>query len=65
MNLIPWQSEKSEEDQVSGLPLVAFRNEMDRLFDTFFREPFGGLDWPFGGRAQWMPSTLTVCSRCC
>jgi HSP20 family protein len=45
MSLIPWRNKERE-----GLPatstLGALRSEMDRLFDSFFREPFGALDWP-------------------
>ena len=29
---------------------------MERLFDSFFREPFGAIDWPFGGRRGWSPA---------
>jgi HSP20 family protein len=30
---------------------------MDRLFDSFLREPFGMLDWPsFTGSEKWWPA---------
>jgi HSP20 family protein len=37
-------------------PLASFRNEMDRLFDTFLREPFGAMDWPQWGAGKWSPA---------
>jgi HSP20 family protein len=37
-------------------PLVTLRNEMDRLFDAFVREPFGAVDWPFAGAGGWAPA---------
>ena len=37
-------------------PLVSLRNEMDRLFDTFLREPFGAIDWPHWGGGKWSPA---------
>lgn len=55
MALIPWKSKHRERD--SGRepsPLSVLRSEMDRLFDSFVREPLGNLDWPFGERA-WSP----------
>jgi HSP20 family protein len=29
---------------------------VDRLFDSFLREPFGGLDWPSGWSSKWSPA---------
>ena len=29
---------------------------MDRLFDSFFREPLGALDWPLWGSGKWSPA---------
>ena len=43
-NLIPWKRKRKEEDNGSGLatremsPLARFREEVDALFDRFFRE---------------------------
>jgi HSP20 family protein len=43
MNLTPWRNRRGDgRGQVA--PLTAFRSEMDRLFDSFFREPFGGME---------------------
>jgi HSP20 family protein len=54
MNLIPWRN-KQQEGGGELSPLVALRGEMDRLFDSFFREPFGGLDWPLWGGGRFSP----------
>jgi HSP20 family protein len=58
MNLVPWRNKQREDDAGHMMPLVALRGEMDRLFDSFFREPFGGLDWsPWGaGADKWSPA---------
>lgn len=55
MNLMPWKSKQPEGERNELSPILALRNEMDRLFDSFFREPFGGMDWPFGGSGKWAP----------
>ncbi|REK10827.1 MAG: Hsp20/alpha crystallin family protein [Planctomycetota bacterium] len=52
MTLIPWK-DKNRED-AAGLPAAGFRNEMDRLFNSFFGESFGELGRPFGF-AEWGP----------
>ena len=55
MSLIPWRNKReSSEGELS--PLVALRSEMDRLFDSFLREPFGALDWPQWGAGKWSPA---------
>ncbi|MBU0640174.1 MAG: Hsp20/alpha crystallin family protein [Planctomycetes bacterium] len=53
MNLIPWRRKREE---LSGRAepenaLAHFRNEMDTLFDRFFRNPWGRaeFDLPLGG----------------
>jgi len=56
MNLIPWKSKQREGERGNVHPLVALRGEMDRLFDSFFREPFGGLDWSPWGAGEWTPA---------
>lgn len=55
MNLTPWRN-KTEGGKDEFSPLVAFRNEMDRLFDSFFREPLGAMDWPVLGQGRWSPA---------
>ena len=55
MGLIPWRGKQREGERMES-PLVALRSEMDRLFDTFLREPFGEIDWPFVGQGKWSPT---------
>jgi HSP20 family protein len=54
MNLMPWKN-KSESNRGDISPVFALRSEMDRLFDSFFREPFGELGFPFGSSGNWAP----------
>jgi HSP20 family protein len=54
MNLIPWRG-KHESGHGELSPVFALRNEMDRLFDSFFREPLSALESPLWG-ANWMPA---------
>jgi HSP20 family protein len=56
MNLIPWKNKPEEGGRGELSPLMAFRGEMDRLFDSFFREPFGALDWPRWAGDKWLPA---------
>jgi HSP20 family protein len=55
MSLIPWRNKREGQDTELS-PLVSLRGEMDRLFDTFLREPFGALDWPQWGVSKWSPA---------
>lgn len=55
MGLIPWKEKRREVGPAETSPLATLRGEIDRLFDTFVREPLGGLEWPFGGRG-WSPA---------
>ncbi len=48
MALIPWKNKQREGGQ-STPSLTSLRGEMDRLLDTFVREPLG-WEWPFGPR---------------
>ncbi len=43
MNLIPWRNKRSPE-QSELVPVARFREEMDRLFDNFFRDGLSGMD---------------------
>jgi len=56
MNLIPWKNKLRGEDGGQPASLLTLRHEMDRLFDTFFREPFGALDWSVWPQGKWMPA---------
>jgi HSP20 family protein len=55
MSLIPWRNKLREGERTES-PLVALRSEMDRLFDTFLREPLGAIDWPLVGQGRWSPT---------
>jgi HSP20 family protein len=55
MSLIPWRG-KRESQQGELSPMIALRNEMDRLFDSFVREPFGAIDWPAWTAGKWSPA---------
>ena len=55
MSLIPWRNKLREREGEEPSPLAALRSEVDRLFDSFVREPFGALDWPFGSERRWAP----------
>jgi HSP20 family protein len=56
MSLIPWRNKPRASDRGELLPLVTLRSEMDRLFDTFLREPFAGVDWPLWASEKWSPA---------
>jgi len=56
MALIPWRNKQKESSRGEISPLTALRSEMDRLFDAFFREPWGGIDWPFAAGRAWTPA---------
>jgi HSP20 family protein len=56
MNLIPWRNKQQESRGGELSPLTAFRSEMDRLFDSFVREPFGAVDWPLWGGGKFSPA---------
>ena len=56
MSLIPWRNKPLASGQGESSPMLALRSEMDRLFESFFREPFGALDWPLWGSDKWSPA---------
>jgi HSP20 family protein len=55
MNLIP-RKHRSRGPGQEISPIRTLRTEMDRLFDTFLREPLGSLDWPSGWSGKWSPA---------
>jgi HSP20 family protein len=55
MALIPWRGKRDGESR-EVWPVVTLRSEVDRLFDNFLREPFGGIDWPMWGQGKWSPA---------
>jgi HSP20 family protein len=56
MNLISWRNKLQEVRAGETSPLAALRGEMDRLLDSFFREPFGMPDWPQWATGRWSPA---------
>ncbi|MBU4273101.1 MAG: Hsp20/alpha crystallin family protein [Planctomycetes bacterium] len=55
MSLIPWRN-KREGRPGEMSPMFALRSEVDRLFDSFLREPFSSLDWPLWRSDKWTPA---------
>ncbi len=56
MAFIPWKN-KSDQSPDGGLsPMGELRSEMNRLFDTFLREPFGTLSESLNSFGRWAPA---------
>jgi len=51
MSIVPWRN-KRKSGELSALGEL--RHEMDRLFDSFMRDPLGSLGDTFASR-QWLP----------
>ena len=56
MALIPWKNKQPESERGGLTPMMALRGEMERLFDTFLREPLAAMDWPSWGSDKWSPA---------
>jgi len=57
MALIPWKGKNRENGGGQALaPLAEFRSEMNRLFDSFFHDPFGSMGESLGNLSAWSPS---------
>jgi HSP20 family protein len=56
MGLVPWRTKQPESRVQETSPLGTLRSEIDRLFDTFVREPVSSFEWPFGGGRGWSPA---------
>ncbi len=58
MKLIPWKKKEAAargHDRDFGIGRL--RTEMDRLFDRFFRDPWGAMEWgPLSSWACWAPA---------
>lgn len=56
-SIIPWRNKRgTDSGDVALAPISRFRNEFDRLFDRFFRDPWSlAEDWTERG-AGWLPS---------
>ncbi len=55
MGFIHWRN-KGEGQPGEMSPLFALRSEVDRLFDSFLREPLSSLDWRPWGSDKWTPA---------
>jgi HSP20 family protein len=55
MSAMPWKTKEQEGDGGPLSPLSTLRTEVERLFDSFMRDPRAVLDWPFGQRG-WEPT---------
>jgi HSP20 family protein len=53
MNLVPWKNKSLDTSTSRFAPLGEIRSEMNRLFESFVREPFGALADSFGSQAWW------------
>jgi HSP20 family protein len=56
MGLIPWRNKVRERGPGEAAPLANLRSEIDRLFDSFLREPLEAIDWPFFSERGWAPT---------
>jgi HSP20 family protein len=57
MALVPWRGKNRENGGSQALaPLAEFRSEMNRLFDDFFRDPFGSMGESLSNLTAWSPS---------
>ena len=55
MSPMPWKSKGQEADGGQLSPLATLRGEVERLFDSFMRDPRAVLEWPFRQR-DWEPT---------
>lgn len=55
MSLLPWRIKR---EGVPGemSPMFALRSEVDRLFDSYLREPLSSLDLSSWGSGKWSPA---------
>ena len=56
MTLIPRRNKPCGREHPEDSRVLSLRSEIDRLFDTFIREPFSTIDWPFTGGERWAPA---------
>jgi len=55
MNLIPWKNKRQDDNQ-GGTSLVELRSQMDRLFDSFVRNPLAPFEETFEEDRFWAPA---------
>ncbi len=57
MNLIPWRNKGTESVRRDSFPIERFRNEMDRMFEGFFRNGGDNFDRLLSPITGWGPAT--------
>ena len=55
MGLIPWRDKRRDESTHEAAPMSELRAEIDRLFESFVREPFQRADRSLGQWLGWSP----------
>ena len=56
MSLIPWKNKRNENGGHAMATADTFRQEVDRLFESFFHNPFGLMESSFTSPGEWGPS---------
>ncbi|HZZ26600.1 MAG TPA: Hsp20/alpha crystallin family protein [Pirellulales bacterium] len=56
MNLVPWKNKSGETPEGRLSSLTEFRSEVNRLFDSFVREPFETLSDSVASWGRWAPA---------
>jgi HSP20 family protein len=56
VSIIPWKNKTSEEPATRESSLTEFRSEVNRLFDSFLREPIGTLSDSLTAWNRWGPA---------
>jgi HSP20 family protein len=56
MNFVPWKNKSGETPEGRQSPLTEFRSEVNRLFDSFLREPFDTLSESVASWGRWAPA---------
>ncbi len=60
MSFRPWRTKQREGEPAEPSPLAGLRHEIDKLLDTYVREPLGSGEWPFGFPGKWAPAIEVV-----
>src|SRR5262249_14759649 len=56
VNIVPWKNKTSETPQGRLSPVNQFRNEVNRIFDAFLRDPLDSLSDSVAGWGKWAPA---------
>jgi HSP20 family protein len=56
MSLVPWKNKSGDGSQNRLSNMGDFRSEVNRLFDSYLREPFGALSESVNTWGRWAPS---------